>query len=273
MTTKVESSSVLRRTVEANGASLYYEEEGEGPPLLLIHAGLVSSAMWQPILPHLVDGFHVIAVDSRGHGRSSNPAGELSYPLLADDIAAMIEALDLDKPLVGGWSDGGQVALELGVRHPNVAGGLIVGAAHPDFAGTGLREVHKQDLAADDSGTPDIAGLETNLGDFAALVKSWHPGGERQWQALVQHTAAMWLNYAGLTPDDLKKIVAPSLVLVGDRDEEFTLDLMVPLYRALPGAELAVCPHADHFAPLTPERAEVFARMIRDFAGRHAQAW
>ena len=75
--------------------------------------------------------------------------------------------------------------------------------------------------------------------------------------------SAMWLNYNGLSPGDLKKIIAPSLVLVGYRDEEFPPDVMVPLHRPLTHAELAVCPHTDHFAPLLPERAEVvFARVI-----------
>ncbi len=116
---------------------------------------------------------------------------------------------------MGGWSDGGQVALELGARHPGVAGGLIVGAAYPDFGVGGLRETSKGFLGADDAGTPDIAQLEENFGDFAGVVKSWHPGGAQQWQALVQQTAPMWLDYAGLTPDDLREIVDPALVLGG----------------------------------------------------------
>ncbi len=272
MTAATSSSSASGRSIDVNGVALYYEEQGEGDPVILIHGGLVSSAMWQAVLPHLVDGFRVITPDSRGHGRSTNPAGELSYPLIADDVAALIAALELARPVVGGWSDGGQVALELGARHPGVAGGLIVGAAYPDFGGTGLREAHKGLLGADDAGTPDIAQLEEHLGDFAGVLKSWHPGGAQQWQALVQQTGPMWLDYAGLTPDDLRGIAAPALVLAGDRDELIPLDLMVSLYRALPNAELAVCPQADHFGPSTPERAGMFAGIIRDFAGRHTQA-
>ena len=73
------------------------------------------------MLPELVDRFRVIVPDSRGHGRSTNESGALSYALLADDIAALIAALELDRPVVGGYSDGGQVALELAVRHPEAA--------------------------------------------------------------------------------------------------------------------------------------------------------
>ena len=272
MTDATSSTSASGRSIDVNGVALYYEEQGEGDPVILIHGGFASSASWQAMLPHLVDGFRVITPDSRGHGRSTNPAGELSYPLIADDVAALIGALELARPVVGGWSDGGQVALELGARHPGVAGGLIVGGAYPDFGAGGLREIFRGFMGADDAGTPDIAQLEENFGDFAGVVKSWHPGGAQQWQALVQQTAPMWLDYAGLTPDDLQEIVDPALVLAGDRDELIPLDLMVSLYRALPNAELAVCPQADHFGPLMPERAGVFAGMIRDFAGRHTQA-
>jgi pimeloyl-ACP methyl ester carboxylesterase len=256
------------RTIEVNGATIYYEEHGQGTPLVLIHGGLCSIASWAALMPHLTDDFRVIALDSRGHGRSTNPGGELSYPLLADDVAALIAALGLERPLVGGWSDGGQVAVEVGARHPGVAGSLLIGAAYPDFMTTGLDAANRQLLGADEAGTPDIAQLEVHLGDFVGVIKSWHPGGEAQWRALVAQTAHMYLTYPGLTPEDLGRIDTPALVLTGDRDEFISLDLSVRLYRALPKAELAVCPGADHFSPLIPERAGLFAATIRDFAGR-----
>ncbi|MDX6645514.1 MAG: hypothetical protein QOK40_1241 [Miltoncostaeaceae bacterium] len=257
------------RSIELNGATLHYEERGAGTPLVLVHGGLVSSAMWEPLLPTLVDGFRVITPDSRGHGRSTNPSGALSYAQIADDVAALIAALGLLRPVVGGYSDGGQVALELGARHPEAACALIVGAAYPDFATTGIRESNRAFLGADDAGTPDLAQLDAHLGDFAEHLKSWHPGGAEQWRALVRQSARMWLDYPGLTPDAVRAIDAPVLVFTGDRDDWFPLDLMVALYRALPNAELAVCPMADHFAPVGPERGGLFARAIADFASRH----
>jgi pimeloyl-ACP methyl ester carboxylesterase len=254
---------------DANGATLYYEEHGAGEPLVLIHGGLASGAMWEPHLPHLIDRFRVITPDSRGHGRSTNPGGALSYAQLADDIAALIAALGLDRPVVGGYSDGGQVALELGARYPHVAGALVVGAAYPDHATTGLREASRAFLGADDAGVPDLEQLDVHLGEFADLIKSWHPGGDAQWQTLVRQTAPMWLDYAGIAPNELRRIEVPTLVFAGDRDEMYSLDLMVSRYRALANAELAVCPRADHFAPATPEGAGRFAAAIREFSERH----
>jgi pimeloyl-ACP methyl ester carboxylesterase len=258
-------------SIDVNGIALYYEEHGEGTSLILIHGGLASSAQWGAVFPELADGFRVIAPDSRGHGRSTNPLEALSYALIADDVAALIGALGLNRPVVGGWSDGGQVALELGARHPGAAGALIVGAAYPDFEAGGLRETHRALLGADHNGLPDPAHLDAQLGESAEEVKSMHPGGAEQWERLVRQTAPMWLDYEGLGPDELHALQTPVLVLAGDRDELVPVELAVSLYRALPDAELAVCAQLSHDGP-TPGRAPVFASLIRDFARRHDQA-
>jgi len=260
------------RTIETNGASLYVEERGDGPPLVLIHGGLGTIAMWRWVLPLLCDDFRVITPDSRGHGRSTNPSGRLSYPQLADDVAALITTMGLDRPLVGGYSDGGQVALELGARHPDAAGALIIGAAYPDFANTGLRDIMKAILGADEQSNPDLAQVDATFGDFADLLKSLHPGGEEQWRALVTQTAPMWIDYAGLSPDEVRSIEAPALVFTGDRDEFISLDLSLALFRALPNAELAVVPGADHLGAMRPPHAGLSAGMIRDFAARHTSS-
>jgi pimeloyl-ACP methyl ester carboxylesterase len=257
------------RSIEVNRATVYVEQHGTGTPVVLIHGGLVSSAMWEPLLPALRDGLRVITPDSRGHGRSTNPAGHMSFPQIADDVAVLIGELCLDRPVVGGYSDGGQVALELGARHPDVAGALIVGGAYPDWAGSGLREVSRELLGADASNTPDPTHIDASLGEGADHVKSLHPGGESQWQKLMDQTAAMWLDYDGLTDDDLSRIHVPTLVFAGDRDAQIPLDLAVSLYEVLPNAELAICPDADHAAPIRA-RAGMFAAAIRDFAVRHA---
>jgi pimeloyl-ACP methyl ester carboxylesterase len=171
------NEKVLGRSIDVNGAALYYEEHGEGAPLLLIHGGLSSSAQWEPVVPELAGGFRVITPDSRGHGRSTNPPEELSYALIADDVAALIAALGLRGPVVGGWSDGGQVTLELGARHPEIAGALIVGAAYPDFEAGGLRDAHRALLGADEAGVPDPAHLDAQLGEFAEEIKGCIPAG------------------------------------------------------------------------------------------------
>jgi pimeloyl-ACP methyl ester carboxylesterase len=253
-----------------NGVVLHVEEQGKGAPLILIHGGLASSAQWEPVVPELADGFRVITPDSRGHGRSTNPAGELSYARIADDIAALIAELGLESPVVGGWSDGGQATLELATRHPGAAGALIVGAAYPDFDAGGIREAHRALLGADGTGIADEAHLDAQLGEFAEEVRALHPGGAERWRTLIRETAPMWLDYEGLGPDELRAIQVPAVVLAGDRDELIPLELSISLYGTLPDAELAICPQMGHDGP-TPERAPVFASLIRDFVRRHSQ--
>jgi pimeloyl-ACP methyl ester carboxylesterase len=262
------SKNVRGRFVEVNGVSLYYEEWGNGPPLLLIHGGLGSKTQWESVVPELMREFRVITPDSRGHGRSTNPSGQLSYARIADDVAGLISALALTDPVVGGWSDGGQVTLEFGARHPSAARALVIGAAYPDFATSGLRDVHRALLGADDAGIPDLQRLDAQLGDSAESIKAAHPGGTERWKELVRQTAAMWLDYEGLEPDEIGRIQLPTLVLVGDRDELISLELALSLFRTLPQAELGICPGTDHVGP-TPGSAAVFASLIGHFALQH----
>lgn len=261
------SGDVRKRVVEANGATLHLTERGDGAPLILLHGGLFTSAHWEPVAQRLAGEFRVITPDSRGHGRSTNPAGVLSYALIADDVAALIDSLGLERPLVGGWSDGGQVALELAARHPGTAAALVVGAAYPEFESSGLRDAHRALLAADEAGVPDIARLDAQLGEFAEPIRALHPRGPDQWGALVGQTAAMWLEYEGLNDDRVAALHEPCLVLGGDRDELVSLGLTLALYEALTEAELAICPGLGHDGP-TRERAPLFAALIGDFARR-----
>jgi pimeloyl-ACP methyl ester carboxylesterase len=215
--------SVSSRLVEVDGATLYCEDRGVGPPVVLIHGGLVSSAMWEPVLPHLGD-LRVIT------------------------------------------PDGGQAVLEFGARHPTVARALIVGAA---LAKPVDSEIWREFLGADEQGRPDLAQVDASFGDAAEVLKAMHAGGERQWRSLVVQIAPMWLDYAGLTDDEIQKIDTPALVVAGDRDDGIPLESLVTLHRALPTSELGICPGADHVGPLRSGRAAILAAMIRDFALRH----
>src|SRR5215218_7331132 len=92
-TSMVASAPALGQQVEVNGVSLYVEEQGQGDPLVLIHAGLLSSGSWAGVVPLLAESFRVISFDSRGHGRSTNPSGALSYEQMADDTSVVNAAL------------------------------------------------------------------------------------------------------------------------------------------------------------------------------------
>ncbi len=115
---------------EVNGINLYFETHGAGRPMVLLHGGLASSEMFGPILPTLADHHQVIAVDLQGHGRTADIDRPIELGLIADDIAALIDHLGLERPDVVGYSFGGGVAFHTAVKHPAKVRKLVMAAAN-----------------------------------------------------------------------------------------------------------------------------------------------
>ena len=111
---------------DVNGIKLYYEVHGTGHPLILLHGGLGATSMFGPNLPALAKGRQVIAVDLQGHGRTADIDRPISPQLMADDIAALIKHLKLDRPDIMGYSLGGGVAIFTAIRHPELVGKLVI---------------------------------------------------------------------------------------------------------------------------------------------------
>jgi pimeloyl-ACP methyl ester carboxylesterase len=115
---------------EVNGINLYYESHGTGRPLILLHGGLGSGEMFGPIVPALSERHRVITVDLQGHGRTADIDRPIDIRLMADDIAALIAHLGLDKPDLVGYSLGGGVAFFTAVKYPQKVGKLVMAAAN-----------------------------------------------------------------------------------------------------------------------------------------------
>lgn len=118
------------RYADVNGVHLYYETHGTGRPMILLHGGLGSGEMFGPILPTLAEHHQVVAVDLQGHGRTADVDRPLDVTLMADDVAALIDHLGLEKPDVVGYSLGGGVALQVAIRHPEKVGRLVSASAN-----------------------------------------------------------------------------------------------------------------------------------------------
>lgn len=174
----------------------------EGPKLpafLLVH-GLASNArLWDGVAARLVaDGYITAAVDLRGHGRSSKPEGPYDVPTVADDLAALISALGLDRPVVVGQSWGGNVVLELAARHPRIVRGVVCvdgGWLEPSRAFPNW-EACRQALAP-----PRLVGRPA--AEVEAYVRSAHPdwpetgirGTLANFEVRADGTVAPWLTY------------------------------------------------------------------------------
>jgi pimeloyl-ACP methyl ester carboxylesterase len=253
-------------TVQANGLSVYYEEWGAGEPLVLLHGATVTHAMWASVIPDLAAQYRVIAPDLRGHGRTNNPAEAFSYRLLAEDTAALVEALGLEQPHLCGWSDGGQIALEVGMRFPSLPRSLIVGAAqysYPDHyqAAMGLMGFMAPGVVLFDQ-------TERAAPGFLDMVRQLHcpthgPGYE---ETLLTQLCTMYLTPLNYTRWDFSRIIRPTLVIVGDRDWGIPLEEAVGMYRQIPLAELAVISRGDHALPTS--RPALFAATVLDFLER-----
>ena len=266
MTAAEDMATQRGHVIEANGVNIWYEVHGQGDPLLLLHAGTLTADMWQPYLSALVKHFQVITPDFRGHGRSAKPAGAMSYRLLADDMAAFIRAVDLHNPSIAGFSDGGQVALEIGMRYPHLPRCIVVGGAWFKFSET-YRAWVRDALGNEESPDVDSERLARNHPDWVAWLGQIY--GPKAWKPLLVPMKRMWTTPLDYAADDFKRVVAPVLVLIGDRDELVPVEEAVEMYRLLPRAQLAVVPGADHGAFFSDE-VTAFQSVILDFLLRHA---
>jgi len=112
-----------------DGLKMYYEIHGTGKPLILLHGGLGSTDMFSLIMPQLSQERQVIAVDLQAHGRTADVGSALSYETMADDVAALIHYLQIEKADLMGYSVGGEVALRTAIQHPEVVRKLVIVSA------------------------------------------------------------------------------------------------------------------------------------------------
>lgn len=182
MTASQDTAAQRGRVIQADGVNIYYEVNGAGEPLVLFHAGTLTGDMWQPYLAAFTEHHRVFTPDMRGHGRTDNPKGAMTYRQLADEMVTFMRVVGLRKPLIAGFSDGGQVALEIGMRYPDVARALIVGGAWFKFTAM-YREWVRDALGDEDSPEVDTVRLAQNHPDWVACWSrsTGRTVGSRSW--------------------------------------------------------------------------------------------
>lgn len=261
----MNDAAANQKYIEANGLSIYYEEYGQGEPLVLLHGGTVTGDFnWNVpgITPVLAEHYHVFLPDSRGHGKTNNPAGKLSYAMMADDMAAFIQALGLEKPIIGGWSDGAQIALELGMRYPELTKGLIIGAAWYRFTDQYIELLENWGM------TEKVNFEEAEKTPFFTnFIETWkNLHGEDHWREMVQECAKMFWTPLDYTAADFQKVDVPALVLLGDRDQAIPVEVGFEMYQMFPKGELSIVPNGEHNIPWASP--QMFSQLVLDFCGR-----
>jgi pimeloyl-ACP methyl ester carboxylesterase len=194
----------------------------------------------------------------------------LSYRLMADDVAAVVRALDIQKPLICGYSDGGQVALEIGMRYPDLPQALVIAGAYMELteaSRTWVRSI----LGDEQSPDVDTEQFERDNPGFAKMLQQLH--GPDRWKTLLKQVKPLWNATLNYTPDDFARVAAPTLVLLGDRDGFVPVEEALSMYRLLPNAELAVLPASEHSDFIfSPAKVALLQPLILDFLQRHSES-
>jgi pimeloyl-ACP methyl ester carboxylesterase len=267
MSVKDSSTAARGQYVSANGIDIHYLDQGDGEPLVLLHGGVVSTnAIWSGVpiayagyMDTLAQHFRVIAPDTRGCGRTRHSGGPISFDLLADDVAALIDALGLDGPLIAGFSEGGITATILAIRHPEAVRAIVNDAGFDAFdPDAPTIRMMRQILGGSPDATepdPDAAarGFEASehMRPIFDLMKQDQDSGqgEGHWREYLRLSWDRCTQPPGHTYADLAQITAPTLILTGDRDDFCTVEAAVAAYRALQTGELATLPGHGHYIP------------------------
>ena len=170
--------------IQVNNVRLYYEEYGSGQPIILLHGNQETHEIFDKLINKLKDNYKVYAIDSRCHGKSENPK-EISYNLMCDDIIDFIKKLNIEKPILYGFSDGGIIGLLIAIKETNLLSNLIISGANI---------------------TPDVFTFFDNL-----ITKLFYFFTRSKY-------IKMMLDEPNIPLEDLHKITIPVHVLAGEKD-------------------------------------------------------
>lgn len=240
------------RYATVNGLRMYYEIEGTGRPLVLLHGGLctIESCLGK-IRPALARSFKTIAIEQQAHGHTHDRDRPLTFEQMAEDTAALLRQLEIRNADFLGYSDGGNVALRVAMRHPDLVRKVVVIGTNYNNDGLipGLLDAFRAMKAED---------VQKELRDAYTQVAP----DPKQWPTLVAKVLQQSLEFKGWRPEEMRSIKAPALVMIGDADI-IRPEHAIEMSRLLPRAQLAVLPGTDHSAPVT--RADWIVPMVNAF--------
>lgn len=235
--------------VENDGARIWYAACGSGPAVILLHGGLGNSGNWGYQVPFLVEnGYRAIVIDSRGHGRSTRDERPYSYELMASDVIAVMDELNVEKTSLVGWSDGACIALILGDKNPERVAGVFFFACNMDPSGT------KEFIF-----TPVIGRcLSRHQKDYARLSTT-----PDQFDVFSEAVGNMQRTQPNYSAGDLAQIHVPVAIVQSEHDEFIKHEHAEYLVRNIPDAEFIYLPGVSHFAPL--QRSDQFNSAMMGF--------
>ena len=246
-----------------NGIRMYYEEHGrkDGVPLVLLHGGgSTIDVTFGKVLPLFAAGRRVIAVEEQGHGRTTDRDQPVTFETSADDVAALLRHLEIEKADLFGFSNGASIALQVAIRHPQLVRKLV-------FASSFTRKDGAQPQLWAFIRSADFSNMPQPLKDAFLRVNP----DPQKLRTMHDKDAARMLNFKDVPDDLVRSVRAPTLIVIGDQDivkPEHALELT----RLISGARLLILPggHGDYLgeAVMTQRETrypELTARLIEEF--------
>ena len=251
LTAALADAQVTSSRVRVNGMQMYYEVSGTGEPIVVLHGAYMNIPSMGAIIPKLAQTHRVYALELQGHGRTTDINRPITYPAMADDVAAFMDAVGLQKADVFGYSMGAVTGLQLAIRHPAKVNKLVAASVAYDVEG--WQPVFKELI-------PQMTVEMIVQMPFAAEYRKLAPNPDgfpelaRKLIALEKEPMA-W-------EADVKKVRTPILIIAGDADVA-TLEHSVAMFRLLgggvmgdmgkplPASRLAVLPATSHTAVIT----------------------
>ena len=241
------SNPKVGKRVQVGDISMYYEIYGKGEPLILLHGGYGSSEMMGGMIEAFSKKYQVIAVDSRSQGRTTDSdEKELTYAQMSLDVNGFMDKLQIKKAKFVGWSDGGDIALELALIHPEkITKAVIMGA---NFLGESKGVFLGVDTTWKMNATdPLFAKTKIEMAKYFSTYERMAADKTKIASAKKKATDNAF-NNPNITITQLNAIEVPFLVMAGDHDM-FKLEHTIALYQNLPQASLYIVPDATHISP------------------------
>jgi pimeloyl-ACP methyl ester carboxylesterase len=237
------NNPVAGKYYAVRGIKMYTEVYGSGKPLLLIHGNGGRIAAFTDNIPYFSARYKVIAVDSRAHGKTTDNNDSLSFEMMADDFAALLDQMHIDSAYVIGWSDGGINALLLAMRHPEKVIKLVSTGANMTPDSSALIPVFwKDEQKQYDSDKNKVRTTAKEKNDWKIFLLDW-----------LQPNVPL---------NNLSAIQCPSLIICGDNDL-IPIEHTAAIYRHIPRAYLWVLPHSGHST--LQEHRDEFNRLVNAF--------
>jgi 3-oxoadipate enol-lactonase len=258
--------------LKANGTSIHYTVEGEGPWVVMSHSLACNGSMWDEQAAALAKRYQVLRYDLRGHGQSDAPSGDYTFDMLVEDARGLLRGLGIESCHWVGLSIGGMIGQHYALKYPPTFRTLVLADTTSRNPPEARPTWDARIKTAREKGMDAV--VEPTLGRWLTEpFRNKHPETAERLAKMIRTTSVA--GYAGCCAaiptinltDKLKVITSPTLVIVGENDPGAPPEVARAIHAAIPGSELVVIPSAAHIANL--EQPEAFNRALISFLDKH----